>query len=173
MSALDRINDMTPDEACAAFLRCCGSTRWARRIAEKRPFRSVAAMMSSADEIAASLDRADWMEAFAAHPRIGSKADVEAKSASTKAWSQSEQAGAASADEQTARAIAEANAAYEAKFGRVHLVCATGKSAKELLENCRARLSNDAATEERVAIEEQKKITRLRLEKLLREEGSK
>ena len=169
MSALDRLNAWSAEEAYAAMLRCCGSTRWARAMVAKRPFTSIGALMSSADSIWASLDRADWLEAFSAHPRIGSRKDVDAKAKSTKAWSEQEQSGASSADEATKRALAEANADYEAKFGRVYLVCATGKSAEEMLDLCRARLGNDAETELRVAAEEQRKITRLRLEKLLRE----
>lgn len=173
MSALDRINDMSEDEAYAALLRCCGSTRWAREMAKKRPFASISSLMQIADATWGALDRTDWLEAFAAHPRIGSKKDVEAKAASTKQWSTQEQAGASSANEETLHAIAAANAEYENKFGRIYLVCATGKSADELLQICENRLHNDAETELRIAAEEQRKITRLRLEKLLKEEGAK
>src|SRR5207249_1355339 len=169
MSALDRINAMTENDTFTALLRCCGSQRWAREMARKRPFASVSALMSLADATWASLDRSDWLEAFSAHPRIGSRRDVDAKAASTKQWSEHEQSGASSADDATKRALADANADYERKFGRVYLVCATGKSARALLDLCLARLSNDAETELRVAAEEQRKITRLRLEKLLRE----
>jgi OHCU decarboxylase len=169
MSALDRINALSEADAYAALLRCCGSTRWAQQMAKKGPYSSVSSLMTLADAIWASLDRSDWLEAFSAHPRIGSKRDVDAKSAATKQWSMHEQAGAAAADDETQRALAQANADYEQKFGRIYLVCATGKSARELLDLCRERLAHDAETELFVAAEEQRKITRLRLEKLLRE----
>ena len=169
MAALDRINAMPAEDAYAALLRCCGSKRWARRMAEQRPFTSISALMSLADATWAALDPSDWLEAFSAHPRIGSQRDVDAKAAATKQWSQQEQSGASAADDETKRALAQANADYEQKFGRIYLVCATGKSARELLDLCRARLAHDAETELAVAAEEQRKITRLRLEKLLRE----
>ena len=169
MAALDHINAMSEDDAYAALLRCCGSQRWAREMTKKRPYSSVSSLMSLADATWAALDRSDWLQAFSAHPRIGSQRDVDAKSAATKQWSQQEQSGTSSADDETKRAIAQANADYEQKFGRIYLVCATGKSARELLDLCRARLGNDADAELSVAAEEQRKITRLRLEKLLRE----
>ena len=132
----------------------------------QRPFDSATVLFNSADEIWAKLDRADWLEAFAAHPRIGDLQSLREKFASTADLCRGEQAGAMHADEGKLRELAEGNAAYEAKFGYTFIVCATGKSAAEMLAILRQRLGNDAETEVMVAATEQAKITRLRLEKL-------
>ena len=108
-----------------------------------------------------------WREAFTHHPRIGDVAVLRERFASTAVWARGEQAGVAAADERTLAALAEGNRAYEARFGYVFIVCATGLKADQMLAMLNARLSNDAETEMRIAAEEQMKITRLRLEKLL------
>ena len=160
--------DALPKEAARAeFLRCCGSTTWAEAMLAERPFGDRSKLFDASDRIWALLPEADWLEAFAAHPRIGSRASVAEKSAATRAWSEQEQASMERASQTIATRLAEANVAYEAKFGRVYLVCATGRSAEEMLGLCLSRMDNDAATELRVAVEEQRKITRIRLEKLL------
>ncbi len=164
---LDRLNALPGDEAAAAFLACCGSTRWARELAVRRPFAEVAALLAAADEVWWSLAPDDWDEAFRAHPRIGERKAVPPQSAQAAAWSAQEQSGAATAAGEVAAALAEGNRAYEKRFGRIYIVCATGKTAEEMLAILRARLANDPATELRAAAAEQAKITRLRLEKLL------
>lgn len=146
---------------------CCGSRAWVERMLAAQPFSDPEAMFGQSDAIWWSLGREDWLEAFAAHPRIGSKRDVEKKSGTEKKWSEGEQAGAAAADQEVLDALARANADYEARFGHIYIVCATGKSAREMLQIARARLANDPETEARVAAEEQRKITRIRLTKLL------
>jgi hydroxyisourate hydrolase len=161
------LNAASREEASAALLRCNGSTAWVARMVDARPFADGDALMGAADAIWWSLSPADWDEAFAAHPRIGSKKDVEKKP--EKAWSSNEQAGAANATSDVLEQLARANADYEARFGRIYIVCATGKSAEEMLAIARSRLANDPETELRVAAEEQRKITRIRLEKLLKE----
>jgi 2-oxo-4-hydroxy-4-carboxy-5-ureidoimidazoline decarboxylase len=161
------LNDASASEAHAMLLRCCGSTRWAFAMSERRPFSDEAALFAAASETFASLTRSDWLEAFAAHPRIGDIDGLRAKYASTAAWSLGEQAGAASADEQTLHDLAAGNRDYEARFGHIFIVCATGRSAAEMLTLLRQRLPNDPDTELRIAAAEQTKITRLRLEKLL------
>ncbi|HEY4596643.1 MAG TPA: 2-oxo-4-hydroxy-4-carboxy-5-ureidoimidazoline decarboxylase, partial [Thermoanaerobaculia bacterium] len=155
LSSLDRLNAMSAGEAETELLACCGSRAWARRVAGSHPFQSAADLKEKSDQIWRSLGREDWLEAFAAHPRIGEKGGR---------WSQQEQAGARGAD---AEALAEANREYESRFDHIFIVCATGKSAEEMLGLLRARLDNDPETELRVAAEEQRKITNLRLEKLL------
>jgi OHCU decarboxylase len=85
----------------------------------------------------------------------------------TRGWTSNEQSGTRSASKETMSALARANQDYEQKFGHIYLVCATGRSADEMLENLRQRMNNDPATELRVAAEEQRKITALRLEKLV------
>lgn len=145
----------------AAFKRCCGSQKWAEAMAAHQPFEDRAAMLRIAERIWWSLGEADHREAFAAHPKIGEK--------SASAWSQHEQAGAAGAQQATLAELVEANRAYEQQYGFIYIVCASGRSAEAMLADLRARLANDRATELRTAAEEQAKITRLRLGKLLEE----
>jgi 2-oxo-4-hydroxy-4-carboxy-5-ureidoimidazoline decarboxylase len=160
------LNALTEEEAVAAFLTCCGSTRWAREMARRRPYRSQADVHIAVHEVWWELDPEDWDEAFRAHPRIGERKAAPAQSAQAAAWSMQEQAGAAAADDEIAAALAEGNRAYEERFGRIYIVCASGKTGKQLLRILRARLQNDPDTELRVAAAEQVKITELRLEKL-------
>lgn len=167
MADTKALNALPDDDARTALLRCCGSKQWVEKMLAARPFDGEEALFGASDTIWWGLDRDAWLEAFAAHPRIGSKKDVEKKP--EKAWSSNEQAGAASAAQATLDALAQANADYEQKFGHIYIVCATGKSADEMLGIARARLSNDAETELRIAAEEQRKITHIRLAKLLAE----
>jgi 2-oxo-4-hydroxy-4-carboxy-5-ureidoimidazoline decarboxylase len=163
---LQRLNALPDDEAEGAFLTCCGSTRWAREMARRRPFGSQADVHEAAAEVWFALDPEDWDEAFRAHPRIGERKAAPAQSAQAAAWSTQEQVGAASAEDEVAAALADGNRAYEARFGRIYIVCATGRTAEEMLSILRARLANDPDTELRAAASEQAKITELRLEKL-------
>ncbi|MCU1383054.1 MAG: bifunctional allantoicase/OHCU decarboxylase [Acidobacteria bacterium] len=173
------LNAADDEAAVHAFLRCCGSPRWARQMAASRPFASVAAIERRADAVWWALDRADWVEAFAAHPKIGAgrahgpasggKAGGSAGAADAN-WSDQEQAGVAAAAGQTMRRLAVANGQYEARFGYIFIVCASGKTADEILVLLEARLRHDADEELRVAAEEQRRITRLRVNKLLEQE---
>ena len=150
-----------------AFLACCGSTRWAAAMTAARPCGSAGELHAAAAKAFQGLVRDDWLEAFRAHPRIGGK-HAEAKTPdAAKAWSSAEQAKVAETSQATLDALADANRAYEAKFGHIYIVCATGKSADEMLAIANARLGNDAATELARAAGEQEQITRLRLEKLV------
>jgi len=164
---LARLNALDAAEAERELLKCCGSTAWARRMETQRPFGDAEELLTAADEIWRSLKESDWLEAFAAHPKIGGQKAAREQDAQARNWSEQEQSGASLAAQETLDALAEANRAYEEKFGHIFIVCATGKSAVEMLDILRARLSNDARTELRNAAEEQRKITRLRLEKLL------
>ena len=166
MTPLDRLNDLAPDDAVRELLTCCGSREWARRMAEARPFASGGALLDTAGAVWWALGEADWLEAFRGHPRIGEKKTEQ--SSREQAWSAGEQAGMSTAAEATQRALAEGNREYDARFGFIYIVCATGKSADEMLALLRQRLGNDPAAELRVAAGEQSRITRIRLEKLLR-----
>jgi OHCU decarboxylase len=168
VTGLDRLNVISAREAEADLLRCCGSPEWARRMAAARPFASVEQLFQAADGTWHSLGPDDWLAAFRAHPRIGERR-AEHPRAGTEAWSRQEQAGVGGADEQTRDALAEANRAYEERFGWIFLVCATGRSADEILALARGRLLNPPDDELLVAAEEQRRITRIRLEKLLAE----
>jgi len=148
----------------ADFLRCCGSTAWARAMAEGWPFPSGEALYSAAEEIWWNLEEADWLEAFAAHPRIGER-DI------AERWASAEQAGAEGASDETLAALAKANAAYEARFGHIFLICATGLTAEQMLGSLRRRLANDPGVELQVAATEQARITRLRLDRIVDLDG--
>jgi OHCU decarboxylase len=165
--ALERLNGLPREEAEAELLKCCGSTLWARRMAEERPFHDLPELLAKADAEWWALDAEDWLEAFSRHPKIGEKKSERAQAADARKWSEQEQAGTRAADEETKQQLAAANREYESKFGHIYIVCATGKTAAEMLSLCRERLSNDPGDELRVAAEEQRRITHLRLRKLL------
>lgn len=165
MANLESLNALTAEEARARFLRCCGSSQWAERMADGRPFKTEAQLFDLADKTWYSLAPADRLEAFSHHPKIGDKKALEAKFADTRQWALSEQAGVAQAQEDVLEQLAQGNRDYEAKFGYIFIVCATGKSAAEMLALLKARLGNDRQSEMLIAAEEQRKITRLRLEK--------
>ncbi len=176
---LEDLNALGAEAAERKLLRCCGSLQWATMMVAARPFESAEAMTATGDAIWARLDPADWIEAFAAHPRIGERGAGttdragemgragEARRADRENWSQQEQAGIAAAAEDVRTRLAAANREYHARFGYIFIVCATGKTAEEMLEILERRLKNAPESELRVAAEEQRKITRLRLAKLL------
>ena len=150
----------------SVFLSCCGSHRWAQKMAEVRPFADVSALLHCAEEIWQNLETQDWLEAFGAHPKIGAKKAVPQATAQSAEWSKGEQSAINTATNSVLTELEESNNLYEKKFGFIFIVCATGKSAAEMLEICRKRLSNDVDKEIRVAAEEQSKITEIRLKKL-------
>ena len=167
MTALhERLNAATREQAASALLRCCGSARWVERVLARRPFASLAELQAVAKEAWSGLDRADYLEAFAQHPRLGADPARLRERFATADWSTQEQSGVVLADEATLEALHDGNAAYEARFGFVFLVCATGKGAREVLKLLQQRIGNDAETELGIAAAEQAKITQLRLEKL-------
>jgi OHCU decarboxylase len=163
---LDQLNALPGEDATNSLLRCCGSTEWARRMVSRRPFRTPEDLESAADEVWRSLDGADWLEAFAAHPRIGER-EMPAAAAATSGWAVHEQSGAREATSETLARLATANREYEDRFGYRFIVCATGKNASEMLVMLEQRLPNNPDVELAVAAEEQRKITQLRLNKLL------
>jgi OHCU decarboxylase len=157
-----------PEPDAGAFLStCCGSTEWVRAMLARRPFASVDALLRAAEDVWWTLAPPDWLEAFARHPRIGERRAAAAQEERARSWAAEEQRGVERADEDVLAALAEANREYERRFGHIYIVCATGKTAPDMLALLRARLGNDAAAELRVAAGEQAKITRLRLLKLL------
>jgi 2-oxo-4-hydroxy-4-carboxy-5-ureidoimidazoline decarboxylase len=164
---LKRWNELTAQEAMREILACCGSGAWARGVAARRPFADQAALIAFSDEVWTKLGPQDWKEAFASHPRIGERKAPQIATAQSAAWSTQEQQKVAAAGEPVQLALAEGNREYEKRFHNVFIVCATGKSAPEILEILRRRLSNDQATELHEAAEEQRKITNLRLKKWL------
>jgi 2-oxo-4-hydroxy-4-carboxy-5-ureidoimidazoline decarboxylase len=166
MTTLQLINSLDEAAARALFLRCCGATRWAEGMAARQPFASAEKLWAAAEEIWQGLAREDWLEAFAAHPKIGDLNVLRGKFARNAAWSAQEQGGVVGASEATLQALAQGNRDYEARFGHLFVVCASGKTAEEMLALLTQRLHNDPQDELLIAAAEQEKITRLRLQKL-------
>src|SRR5262249_33866829 len=153
---LDALNGADAATVERALRQCCGSTRWARAMTVARPFASVGALHAKADEVFATLAPDDWLEAFAAHPRIGESKGVPGWGPNaSKDWSDAEQSGV---EDATHERLAAGNREYEARFGYIYIVCATGKTGKEMLAILERRLCNDAQAEIRVAADEQRKI---------------
>jgi len=171
MSGLERLNEMSDDDATAALLTCCGSPVWARQMNRLRPFISEAELLEAADRLWWSLNAEDWLEAFRAHPRIGERTAEWPQDERAAAWSAQEQSGATDAAGDVTAALAEGNRAYEQRFGHIYIVSAAGKSAGEMLSLLRERLANEPDAELPIAAGEQARITRLRLEKLLAEDA--
>lgn len=165
---LEELNSLPREKAEAELLRCCGSSAWAAKMASSRPFRDEDALFSRADQLWSGLGRKDYLEAFTHHPRIGDVSKLRQRFAATAGWSSEEQKGVGGASEETLQALAKGNLEYEEKFGFIFLVCATGRSADEMLALLRARMPNPSDRELQIAAGEQAKITRIRLEKLLR-----
>ena len=164
---LDELNALSPESAAEVFRACCGASRWVDAMVARRPFASTDMVMSMADDIWLAMGPDDWHEAFAHHPRIGQRDAAKPQGERAEAWSAGEQSSVATADTSIQDELAEINRAYEARFGYIYIVCASGRSADELLEIARRRLTNAPDDELRVAAEEQRQITRLRLRKLL------
>ena len=166
MKSLELLNQASRDEAFTALLSCCGSTQWASRMVDARPFADGSLLEQTAERIWWELRPGDWLEAFACHPQIGERRAAPHQTAQSSQWSEAEQAGTHHAATETLAALAEANRAYAERFSYLYIVCATGKSTEEMLALCRQRLQNDHETELHNAAEEQRRITTIRLRKL-------
>ena len=164
---LVRWNALPLEEAADEILPCCGSKGWARAMALRRPMRDGATVLVACDEVWKNLPSSDWMEAFRSHPRIAELRGPAAQSQRSAVWSETEQQKVSAADEDVKLALAEGNRAYEKRFNRIFIVCATGKSGPEILENLRRRLKNDDGAELQEAAEQQRQIAHIRLRKWL------
>ena len=162
---LEALNGLGESALREALRGCCGSEAWVRGMMDLFPVRDAASLLVAAGRVWHACGKGDWKQAFDHHPRIGDVEALRKKYAGTGA--SREQAGAVDASMVMLEALAEGNRVYEARFGYIFIVCATGKSAEEMLSLLRARLGNDPEKEILVAMVEQEKITRLRLEKLL------
>ena len=159
-STLDRVS---VEEARTLLTRCCGAHRWVDAMIDQRPFHSVDRLLEEARRTWFSLDAADWREAFAHHPKIGDRAGLQARFAATRQLSANEQSGVDSAPDAILDALERGNRLYEERFGFIFIVCATGKSAAEMLALLESRLGNAPDVELGIAAEEQARITALRL----------
>jgi OHCU decarboxylase len=167
MSIAQSLNVLTEPDAKAGLVKCCASRGWVAGMLARRPFASDGDLAIAAMDVWWSLSPEAWLEAFAAHPMIGDLDSLRAKFAETKKWASSEQAGVQEASDETLRRLAEANLEYRDKFGYIFIVCATGKTADEMLAILEERLVNNPAIELPLAAAEQLKITQLRLQKLV------
>jgi 2-oxo-4-hydroxy-4-carboxy-5-ureidoimidazoline decarboxylase len=162
---LARWNILSLEDAARELLPCCGSNAWATVMASKRPMSEESVLLTASDEIWRGLGKADWLEAFRSHPRIGETHTDKSVATQSSAWSEQEQSKAAVAEEAVKTALKWGNREYKQRFGWIFIVCATGKSASEILEILRRRLHNDDATELQQAVEEQRKIMHIRMKK--------
>ena len=165
---LARWNSLDPTLAASEILPCCGSQAWAAEIVARRPIADEDHLSVTSDAVWLGLAEEAWQEAFDSHPRIGEQKAKAATDASL-CWSASEQSKAAIPDEAAKRQLAEGNRRYEARFGRTFIVCASGKSAPDILVILERRMNNDPTTELHEAVEQQREITQLRLERWLGE----
>jgi allantoicase len=170
MLRLRWLNAMHDDDANEMFRGCCGADAWASEMSARLPFDDPKALYQAADEVWGGLDRDDWLEAFRAHPRIGGRETEHDATEQSRDWSAGEQAGMGEANRDTVSRMERLNDAYYEKHGFIFIIFASGKSADEMLAALEERLENDTETEIDNAAEEQRKITRLRLEKWLSEE---
>jgi 2-oxo-4-hydroxy-4-carboxy-5-ureidoimidazoline decarboxylase len=164
---LARWNSLDPAAAAREALPCCGSKAWAVALASRRPIMNESSLIEASSSIWLALPREAWQEAFDSHPRIGQRhAQAHATEESLR-WSALEQRTALREDDPAKLALEESNARYEQKFGRIFIVCASGKTSSEMLAALEARMKNDAATELLEAVEQQRQITQLRLHRWL------
>ena len=164
---LSDLNNLTCEARADALRTCCGSSVWVDTMNQLFPFATAEKLYAAADAIWDSLTETEWREAFAHHPKIGDVDALREKFASTATWAAGEQGAVRQASEATLQSLKAGNEAYEQHFGYIFIVCATGKSAAEMLALLQARLRHSPAQEIHVAMAEQAKITRLRLEKLV------
>lgn len=168
MSAwLERFNQMSAPDASRQILACCDSRGWARAVARQRPYSLSGDLLAAADAEWWRMPPAEWLHAFAAHPRIGENAAARPQHGSGDRWSANEQQGAAEAADSLKAGLADLNHEYENRFGFTYIVCASGRNGEEMVRLARERLANDPETELRIAAAEQAQIMKLRLQRLL------
>ncbi len=165
-AGVTRLNSIAFNEAVEHFRRCCGTDSWCQQMAKCRPFNSIEDLHQKADECLDQLSSDGWLEAFACHPQIGDVHSLRMKYAGNREWSANEQAGVSIAGEDTLSALAKGNADYKEKFGFIFIVCASGKSASEMLAILNARLPLSFDEEIANAAREQRRITHLRIDKM-------
>ncbi len=164
---IEQINNLSDEEAKSEFIRCCGSEAWADKMLGGRPYMGEDELLHFSEKKWFHLSEQDWLEAFKHHPKIGDIDSLSKKYSDTKQWAEGEQSGVNTATQDIIKNLADGNQAYEDKFGYIFIVCATGKTAQEMLDILNKRLSNLPDEEIKIAMKEQNKITRIRLEKLL------
>ncbi|MCF6361633.1 MAG: 2-oxo-4-hydroxy-4-carboxy-5-ureidoimidazoline decarboxylase [Cyclobacteriaceae bacterium] len=164
---LEELNNLPFEQQTAEFTKCCGAHNWVNKMVASNPYTSANALLETADSEWLKCTEEDGLEAFTHHPKIGDVKSLAAKYGNTKDWASNEQKEVESASKEAIKKLAHLNKVYEDRFGFIFIVCATGKSAEEMLEILESRLDNDYNDEVKIAMGEQHKITVLRLKKLL------
>ena len=164
---LHEFNILPKQQLIEELTKCCGSSAWVKRMLPFIPADDMIELLEDAEEEWNKCSEEDWKEAFGHHPKIGDVESLAKKFASTAQWAAGEQSAVNVASKETIEALAEGNRLYEEKFGYIFIVCATGRSAEEMLMLLRTRLQNKPEEEILIAADEQNKITKLRIEKLL------
>lgn len=164
---IEELNTLDSDGVRTELTKCCGAHKWVDQMATLRPFENIGTLLEASTKIWFNCKQTDWLEAFTHHPKIGDVKSLEEKFTNTKDWAGNEQKSVETASVEAIEKLAHLNTVYEDKFGFIFIVCATGKSAEEMLEILMSRLDNNYTSELKIAMGEQHKITKLRLEKLL------
>ncbi|HMX78319.1 MAG TPA: 2-oxo-4-hydroxy-4-carboxy-5-ureidoimidazoline decarboxylase [Chitinophagaceae bacterium] len=164
---LHEFNTLPHESLIAELSKCCGARAWVQRMLPFIPADDLVELLEDAESQWWLCNEEDWKEAFTHHPKIGDLDSLKKKFANTAVWASGEQSGVNTATDVILNALAEGNRLYEEKFGYIFIVCASGKSAEEMLGMLNERLKNNPEDEIRIAADEQNKITLLRLEKLL------
>ena len=160
-------NTQPSEQLFSELEKCCGSSQWINKVIANRPFNNIDHLHQVSDEIWVNLADYDYLEAFTHHPQIGDIESMQKKFASTANWAENEQKGSNQASIEVLSALKTANQDYLSKFGFIFIVCATGKTAQQMLDLLKQRMGNDNTTELEIAATEQNKITHLRINKLL------
>jgi 2-oxo-4-hydroxy-4-carboxy-5-ureidoimidazoline decarboxylase len=168
---LEQLNSFTIEQATHTFMQCCTSSTWVNTMVQARPFADRQAIVNQADLAWETLEETDYLEAFEGHPKIGDVSSLRAKYANTKELAGTEQSLVKEANYDVLEVLSQGNVDYQAKFSFIFIVCATGKSAKEMSDLLQARLPNNKAQELVNAAEEQRKIFQLRIDKALAEDS--
>ncbi|NQZ87917.1 MAG: 2-oxo-4-hydroxy-4-carboxy-5-ureidoimidazoline decarboxylase [Saccharospirillaceae bacterium] len=161
------LNALKPEAAHLAFIQCCTANTWVERMVNAMPFSSVETLVSQADINWQGLTQADYLQAFEGHPKIGDVSSLREKYRSTEKIAAGEQSGVNTATEATLSQLKQMNDDYQERFGFIFIVCATGKTASQMLEILVKRFVNDRSEEIINAAEEQRKILQIRIEKMI------
>ena len=164
---LIELNNLDSSKRKEALSKCCGSTVWIEKMSMNFPVHDSEELFEKAEKIWYSCNEKDWKEAIQYHPKIGDINSLKEKFSGTAHWATKEQSGVLEASQTVLESLARANTQYENKFGYIFIVCATGKSAEEMLHMLESRLGNKPEVEIKNSMEEQNKITKIRLQKLL------
>jgi len=166
MPGIHQFNQLDDTAATNLILQCCSSTDWAARMVESRPYHSIEQLIRTANDHWRVMEHADFLEAFQGHPKIGDPGSLRKKYANTHSMARGEQSGVSGASDQVINSLAQNNCDYENKFGFIFIVCASGKSAEQMLGLIQARIGNSRAEEIANGAAEQRKITEMRIRKL-------